>query len=126
MSRGTGDLEAEAAEMLAAVTGHPYTKAEVRTVARRVVNARKCVNQREGWTAGEDTLPARFLTDTPDLPGAPFLPRARLEAMIAAYYDARGWTSDGRVPARLRTELGLDDPAFGSMAESRELASPGR
>jgi aldehyde:ferredoxin oxidoreductase len=112
------DLEAEAAEMLAVVTGHPYTKAEVQTVARRAVNARKCVNQREGWTAAEDTLPARFLSDTPEAPGAPFLPRARLEAMIAAYYDARGWTPDGRVPDRLRKELGLDDPAFGIRASS--------
>jgi aldehyde:ferredoxin oxidoreductase len=110
------DLEAEAAEMLAAVTGHPYTKAEVQAVARRIVNARKCLNQREGWTAAEDTLPARFLADAPEIPGAPFLPRARLQAMIAAYYDARGWTPDGRVPERLRKELGLDDPAFGCTA----------
>jgi hypothetical protein len=36
--------------------------------------------------------------------------------MIAAYYEARGWTPDGRVPERLRKELGLDDRAFGSMA----------
>ena len=33
--------------------------------------------------------------------------------MIAAYYQARGWTSSGRVPKSLRRELGLDDPAFG-------------
>jgi aldehyde:ferredoxin oxidoreductase len=110
------NLEAEAAEMLAAVTGLPYTKAEVQTIARRVVNARKCINEREGWTAAEDTLPARFLSDTPGAPSAPFLPRARLAAMIAAYYEARGWTSDGRVPKSLRKELGLDDPAFGGAA----------
>jgi aldehyde:ferredoxin oxidoreductase len=110
------DLEAEAAEMLAAVTGHPYTRSEVLIVARRIVNARKCVNQREGWTAAEDTLPPRFFSDAPDAPGAPFLPRSRLDAMIAAYYAARGWIPDGRVPDQLRRELGLDDPAFGSMA----------
>jgi len=112
------DLAAEAAEMLAAVTGHPYTKADVETVARRVVSARKCINQREGWTAAEDTLPARFLSDQPDLPGAPFLPRSRLEAMIAAYYEARGWTADGRIPDRLRSELGLADSAFGPVLGS--------
>ncbi len=107
------DLEAESALMLAAVTGRPYTKADLHAVARRVVNARKCVNQREGWTAAEDTLPARFLSDQPDSPGAPFLPRSRLDTMIAAYYEARGWSADGRVPDTLRGELGLDDPAFG-------------
>ena len=112
------DLAAEAAEMLVAVTGHPYTSADLQAVARRVVAARKCVNQREGWTAAEDTLPARFLSDQPESPGAPFLPRARLEAMIADYYEARGWTADGRVPDRLRSELGLDDPAFGPAGDS--------
>jgi aldehyde:ferredoxin oxidoreductase len=111
------DLEAEAAEMLAAVTGHPYNADDLRTVARRVVNARKCLNQREGWTALEDTLPARFLSDQPDAPGAPFLPCARLDAMIAAYYRHRGWTDDGRVPHPLRQALGLDDPAFGTAPE---------
>jgi aldehyde:ferredoxin oxidoreductase len=107
------DLAAEAAELLAAVTGHPYTKSDVELVARRIVAARKCINQREGWTAAEDTLPPRFLSDQPDTPGAPFLPRARLGSMIAAYYAARGWTADGRVPDRLRAELGLAHPAFG-------------
>ena len=33
--------------------------------------------------------------------------------MIAAYYEARGWTAEGRIPDRLRRELGVDDPAFG-------------
>ena len=42
--------------MLAAVTGWDVTADELRTVARRVVNARKCLNQREGWTTAEDTL----------------------------------------------------------------------
>ena len=114
-----GDLEAEAAEMLGAVTGLPYTADSLHDVARRVVNARKCVNEREGWTAIEDTLPPRFLSDRPDTPGAPFLPVARLEAMIAAYYHARGWPADGRVPRALRQSLGLDAPAFGTSETER-------
>ncbi len=81
------------------------------------MSARKCINQREGWTAAEDTLPARFLSDQPDTPGAPFLPRARLGAMIAAYYEARGWTADGWVPDQLRRDLGLDGQAFGALLD---------
>ena len=50
----------------------------------------------------------------PATPGAAYLPRARLDEMIAAYYRARGWTVDGRVPRSLRRSLGLDDPAFGT------------
>jgi aldehyde:ferredoxin oxidoreductase len=107
------DFYAEAAEMLRVVTGWPFTALELRTVARRVVNARKCFNQREGWTAAEDTLPPRLLAEEPGVPDGPHLTRTRLETMIAAYYEHRGWTSDGRVPDRLRLELGLDDPALG-------------
>jgi aldehyde:ferredoxin oxidoreductase len=68
--------------------------------ARRVVNARKCVNEREGWTRAEDTLPTRFLTGDG-------LSRDRLETMIAAYYQARGWTTAGNVPEDVREALGL-------------------
>ena len=108
------DFYAEAAEMLRAVTGWPVTADELRTVARRVVNARKCLNQREGWTAEEDTLPARFFADAPDAPDAAFLSRSRLETMIASYYEHRGWTRSGRVPDDLRLELGLHEHAFDS------------
>ena len=107
------DLYAEAAEMLSVVTGWPVNSDELRVVARRIVNARKCVNQREGWTAVEDTLPPRLLSEVPEQPGTPFLPRDRLQTMIAAYYQERGWTQSGQVPMPLRRELGLDDPAFG-------------
>jgi aldehyde:ferredoxin oxidoreductase len=107
------DFYGEAAEMLRVVTGWPFTALELETVGKRVVNARKCLNQREGWTAAEDTLPSRLLTESPLQPGASFLSRSRLQAMIAAYYAERGWTEQGRVPDHLRAELGLEDPAFG-------------
>jgi aldehyde:ferredoxin oxidoreductase len=102
------DFHAQAAELLAAVTGWPISAGGLRTVAARVVNARKCLNQREGWTAAEDTLPTRLLDGEHSA-----LSRSRLDLMIAAYYQARGWTDDGRVPDALRRELGLDAPPFG-------------
>jgi aldehyde:ferredoxin oxidoreductase len=111
------DFYAEVAEMMRVVTGWPITALELQTVARRVVCARKCLNEREGWTASEDTLPARLLTGLPvdGKPEAPGLARATLEAMILAYYHERGWTSDGCVPDSLRDELGLGESAFGSI-----------
>ena len=45
------DLYAESAQMLRAVTGWDMTADELRGVALRVVNARKCVNIREGGPA---------------------------------------------------------------------------
>ncbi len=107
------DPIAEWSEMLAAVTGWEINASELAATARRIVNARKCLNQREGWTNAEDTLPDRLLTDQPDAPESTSLSRERLTTMIAAYYRGRGWDHRGRVPWPLRVELGLDDPAFG-------------
>ncbi|MCS6851730.1 MAG: aldehyde ferredoxin oxidoreductase C-terminal domain-containing protein, partial [Gemmataceae bacterium] len=105
------DLFAETADLLARVTGWNVSPEELRTTARRIVTAKKLYNIREGWTAAEDTLPKRFLSE-PGTDGVA-LSRERLQAMIRAYYQARGWTDDGLVPARLCGELGLEELASG-------------
>lgn len=104
------DLEAEAAQMLRAVTGWDVDAAELRETARRIVTLKKLFNEREGWTRAEDTLPERFLSET--LAAAPeaSLSRLALDRMIAAYYRARGWSEEGRVPAALAASLGLAPP----------------
>ena len=102
------DLYAESAELLRAVTGWDIDADELRVAARRVVLARKCLNQREGWTRLEDTLPPRFLSDDSGLS------RGRLDGMIAAYYEGRGWDESGRVPLASREALSLDGPEFGA------------
>jgi aldehyde:ferredoxin oxidoreductase len=107
------DLYAEAAELLRPVTGWDVTADELRCVARRVVTAKKLYNEREGWTPAEDTLPKRFLSEgLPDgVSTGATLPRERLRAMVAAYYAARGWTPEGRVPRESCGELGLGELA---------------
>jgi aldehyde:ferredoxin oxidoreductase len=103
------DLFAESADLLSRVTGWNVTAEELRTVTRRITTAKKLYNIREGWTAAEDTLPSRFLTAA--LPSgtsqAATLPRERLQRMIDAYYAARGWQSDGRVPQQLIDQFEL-------------------
>jgi aldehyde:ferredoxin oxidoreductase len=101
------DLFAETADLLRHVTGWDVTAEELRQTARRVVTAKKLYNQREGWTAAEDTLPKRFLSE--GLPTGGTLPRERLEAMVRAYYAARGWDDAGKVPGQLVEALGLAD-----------------
>jgi aldehyde:ferredoxin oxidoreductase len=109
------DPYAEWAELIAAVTGWSMTADELRTVAERVVNARKCLNEREGWSRAEDTLPERlFGVSAPASQStASTLTRERLDVMISAYYHERGWDNDGRVPEVRRSQLGLDGPCFG-------------
>jgi aldehyde:ferredoxin oxidoreductase len=105
------DLFAESADLLRRVTGWDVRADELRAAARRIVTAKKLYNVREGWTAAEDTLPRRFLAEGLRLErgGEATLPCQRLEAMVAAYYAARGWDEAGRVPAAQVAELGLHD-----------------
>jgi aldehyde:ferredoxin oxidoreductase len=105
------DLYAEGAGLLRLVTGWDVTGDELRATSRRIVAAKKLFNVREGWTAAEDTLPERFLSEA--LPSGTSadarLPRERLHAMVRAYYAARGWDAEGRVPEAQVRDLGLED-----------------
>ena len=100
------DLPAEAAALLALVTGWDVDGPELEAVGERVVNLRKVYNLGEGGTRAEDSLPDRLLSGAGGALG-----RGELEAMIDAYYIARGWDADGvPTPATLR-RLGLHRPA---------------
>jgi aldehyde:ferredoxin oxidoreductase len=105
------DLFAESAELFGLVTGWEVTGTELRRTAERIVTAKKLFNVREGWTAAEDTLPKRMLSEGLPAgigPGA-WLPAERLHEMVAAYYRERRWTPDGQVPEGVSSALGLDE-----------------
>jgi aldehyde:ferredoxin oxidoreductase len=107
------DLYAESADLLRRVTGWDVSGQELQETARRIVTAKKVYNVREGWTPAEDTLPHRFLAQA--LPAGPgrqaTLPRERLQEMVQAYYAARGWDQQGRVPHDNIEALQLTDLA---------------
>jgi aldehyde:ferredoxin oxidoreductase len=107
------DLYTEGADLLTRVTGWDVNADELRTTAQRIITAKKLYNLREGWTAAEDTLPERFLSQR--LPagtaGGAALHRERLQEMIQTYYRARGWDRDGRVPRETAEQLQLADLA---------------
>jgi len=107
------DFHAEAAELLAAVTGWDVTADELRTTAERIVTAKKLFNVRAGWTRTEDTLPEKVLPEPlRGSDGAEMrLTATDLDAMIGAYYRARGWDAEGLVPRPELERLGLDDVA---------------
>jgi aldehyde:ferredoxin oxidoreductase len=104
------DLEEDAAQLLRAVTGLAFDAEELRAVARRVVDARKAFNVREGWKCSDDTLPDRFLEEA--LPAGPVagarLDRARLGEMVRSYYRARGWSDEGQLSASAVGDLLFD------------------
>ena len=105
------DLFAESADLLTRVTGWAVGPEELHAAAQRIVTAKKLYNIREGWTAEEDTLPKRFLSQALSDGGSTnaVLPRERLQDMIQAYYQARGWDDQGKVRAETRERLKLTD-----------------
>lgn len=99
-----GDLYAESATIMRAVTGEDFSAAELTACAQRIVLAKKMYNIREGWTRTEDTLPKRFLVE--DNAGV-HIDASRLDALIGAYYAARAWRDDGTVPSEVAAKAKL-------------------
>ncbi len=103
------NFEDDAAQFWRLVTGWDVDAAEVRQVGAHISTLKKVYNEREGWSRADDTLPPRLLVEPlRDGPASgTALTQAELDAMIAGYYAARGWTAAGRVPAHQRRELGV-------------------
>ena len=103
------DFWEESAAALNLVTGWDAAPDELRRVGERVNNLKKLFNIREGWRREDDTLPPRIFDEAlPDGAGAGVgLSRADLDMMAAAYYEARGWTPEGMIPAAKLAELGI-------------------
>ncbi len=103
------DFYAEAADLLAKVTGWDYTADELRRTAERIHTLKRWFNQREGWRPEDDGLPPRLLTESlaTGVARGTRLTGSELREMIRDYYETRRWDVRGHIPeARLR-ELGL-------------------
>jgi len=86
------------------VTGLKWSAEELRMAGERIVQLERIFNLREGLTAGDDTLPERFLSEP--VPDGPAKGRVvRLDPMLEEYYHARGWDrkTGQPLPERLKT-----------------------
>ncbi|HEM61015.1 MAG TPA: aldehyde:ferredoxin oxidoreductase [Chloroflexi bacterium] len=105
------DFYQDAVEFYRLSTGLDLTSDELRQAGERACNLKKYFNIREGWTKDDDWLPARIL-DEPLPDGGDqgtTLTAEELRLMIDDYYQARGWTEEGLIPAEKLVELGLED-----------------
>ena len=111
LRRCFGDLYAESAALLTAMTGAEVTADSVRGLGERVTSLKKAYNQREGWRTEDDWLPARVLNEVlpTGVAAGVKLSADELLRMRADYYSARGWTSEGRLTGERLTSLGLGD-----------------
>jgi len=91
------DFYGEAAALWSAVTGLALSPDELRASAQRTWERKRRINARQGWTQGDDVLPARLFEPLADGPYAGVaVDRAALENARRAYESARAATT---VPA---------------------------
>lgn len=94
------------ARVLSAVTGIQYATGDMIKAGERVWNLERLYNNREGFTAKDDTLPPRLLTEAPgDGPSKGWV--SHLAPMLTEYYRTRGWDQNGVPTHQKLTELGL-------------------
>lgn len=95
-------------EMIANCVGGKFDVNDYRMVGERIYNLARAFNVREGSTRADDTLPKRLLEDP--LPEGPAKGHVveKLDEMMDAYYEFRGWDKKtaGPTPEKLK-ELGL-------------------
>ena len=88
------------AELLGAVTGWNTSAYEIMRFGERRLHLMRVYNLREGLTAAEDTLPARFFEEPIRMPGARWdgkhLDQEAFMAAIKTYYRMLGWDDAGR------------------------------
>jgi aldehyde:ferredoxin oxidoreductase len=99
----------EAGALLGSVTGWDCSGTELRRVGERIHNLKKLFNIREGWKSTDDWLPERLLSESlpTGIARGIGLSADELREMIGAYYQARGWDTDGLIPHHKMRELGL-------------------
>ena len=96
------------ARVLSAVTGIQYATTDMIKVGERVWNLERLYNNREGFTAKDDTLPPRLLTEAPvDGPSKGWV--SHLEPMLKEYYRTRGWDENGVPTPKKLADLSLED-----------------
>lgn len=83
---------------------------QLRLVAERISNLRRCFNVREGVTREKENLHPRF-TEEPIPEGPAKGQVCNLEPMLDEYYNVRNWTQDGLPTRSELRRLGLNDVA---------------
>ncbi|MDH5541274.1 MAG: aldehyde ferredoxin oxidoreductase C-terminal domain-containing protein, partial [Rhizobacter sp.] len=99
---GLPDLQPQ----VAAACGEEFTLENLGTIGERIWNMERDFNNKAGFTAKDDTLPKRLLTEAVKTGPAKGLV-SKLPEMLPKYYEARGWDANGQLKPETRARLGL-------------------
>ncbi len=86
--------------------GDEYTVEELAKIGERIWNMEREFNNRAGFTAKDDSLPPRLLTE-PCKTGGSKGKVNMLGEMLPKYYAVRGWDAQGHPTAETKARLGL-------------------
>jgi aldehyde:ferredoxin oxidoreductase len=97
------------ARLLAGASGLDFSVEKLELAARRITTLERLFNNAAGFTAEDDSLPNRFqteplFTDGEDRVVSP----ERIRVLREAYYEIRGWDSEGRPKPETLRNFGLD------------------
>ena len=97
---------ADLAPQISAACGEDYNTEELGKIGERIWNMERDFNNRAGFTAADDNLPPRLLTE-PAQTGPAKGKVNELAKMLPKYYEVRGWNADGTIKPETRQRLGL-------------------
>jgi aldehyde:ferredoxin oxidoreductase len=97
-------------DLINAACGLDWRVEDMMKAGERGWNLKRAINNRMGLTRANDKLPKALLEPFPDGGSAGFVPD--FNAMLSAYYEARGWDMESGKPSHEKLlELGLEDVA---------------
>jgi len=94
------------APQISAACGEDYSPEALSLIGERIWNMERDFNNRAGFTAADDTLPKRLLTEAAKTGPAKGKVN-ELAKMLPHYYEVRGWNADGTLKPETRQRLGL-------------------
>jgi aldehyde:ferredoxin oxidoreductase len=94
------------ADQLAPACGPEFTLENVALIGERIWNMERDFNNRAGFTAKDDVLPKRLVTEAAKTGPAKGLV-SKVPEMLPKYYEIRGWNPDGTLKPETRARLGL-------------------
>ena len=97
---------ADVAPQVQAACGEEFTMEHLNHIGERIWNMEREFNNAAGFTAKDDSLPKRLLTEAAKTgPGKGVV--SKLPEMLPKYYSVRGWDKEGRPTAETKKRLGL-------------------
>jgi len=99
---GLPDLQPQ----IAAACGDEFTLENLALIGERVWNMERDFNNRAGFSAKDDVLPKRLVTEAAKTGPAKGMV-SKVPEMLPKYYELRGWDGNGMLKPETRTRLGL-------------------